>query len=254
MVRPNTHTYVAMPKAKSATAIVPQTEIVETETETETVVNAEPEPEPEPVLTNDSSTNTSSSEIDDRNLIVNSFRTIIEMMKDRDTPTDIIESISDEELKIKLNNSNIFDVDINETSKVVYNMNTRVKIVDMLPLIDQSKIKYVMFVFKEKPNATVVKNSQNSMDPSIDVQMFCIKELSINISKHMYVPHHRLLKDKDQIDKILKDYQLKNLYDLPLIFKDDPMAKYLNAKIGNVVVITRNSRTSGKFLTYRYCV
>jgi len=32
------------------------------------------------------------------------------------------------------------------------------------------------------------------------------------------------------------------------------MAKYLNAKIGNVVVITRNSRTSGKFLTYRYCV
>ncbi len=89
-----------------------------------------------------------------------------------------------------------------------------------------------------------------------DIQVFQLKELQFNITRHVLVPKHELLGwDKEnEVETILESYQLKSRYQLPLILKSDPVAKYLNAKPGNLVRVIRSSPTSGQYVLYRCCM
>jgi DNA-directed RNA polymerase subunit H (RpoH/RPB5) len=81
-----------------------------------------------------------------------------------------------------------------------------------------------------------------------------MKELQFNKSTHCLVPKHELITDPDEIGQIIVDYQLRGVTQLPLILKTDPMAKYLYAKPGNVVKVTRVSPTCGTNVVYRAVV
>jgi len=70
-----------------------------------------------------------------------------------------------------------------------------------------------------------------------------------DILKHKLVPDHVVLK-KNQIAKVLKAMEV-HPEQLPKIKLDDPVVKAIGAKEGDVIKITRNSQTAGKFVSYR---
>lgn len=88
----------------------------------------------------------------------------------------------------------------------------------------------------------------------VDVQCFRMKELLFNISKHNMVPKHELITDSNEILHLMELHDVKRPELFPCILKSDPMAKYLNAKPGNLLKITRISRRSGEDVIYRYCI
>lgn len=70
-----------------------------------------------------------------------------------------------------------------------------------------------------------------------------------DILKHKLVPDHTIL-SKTEAKKILKELDIHQ-EQLPKIKVDDPVAKAIGAKPGDILKITRKSQTAGKFVTYR---
>ncbi len=70
-----------------------------------------------------------------------------------------------------------------------------------------------------------------------------------DILKHKLVPDHTIL-SKTEAKKILKELDIRQ-EQLPKIKVDDPVAKAIGAKPGDILKITRKSQTAGKFVTYR---
>ena len=73
---------------------------------------------------------------------------------------------------------------------------------------------------------------------------------SFNIFKHKLVPKHEIL-PPEEAKKLLEKYRVK-LYQLPAIKASDIVAIAIGAKPGDVLKITRNSVTAGKYVSYRY--
>ncbi len=74
----------------------------------------------------------------------------------------------------------------------------------------------------------------------------------VDISKHKLVPKHTILNEKER-EELLKKYRI-NLNQLPRILTSDPMVKKLDAKVGDIIKIERNSPTAGKTTYYRVVV
>ena len=82
------------------------------------------------------------------------------------------------------------------------------------------------------------------------IQIFNIKRLLINITKHSLSPEYQKLND-EQISLLKEDYKLDNLAKISV---DDPICKYLDLKIDDVLKIIRNSNNSYKYITYRIVI
>jgi DNA-directed RNA polymerase subunit H len=73
----------------------------------------------------------------------------------------------------------------------------------------------------------------------------------VSDNQHNLVPDHTVL-EKGAIDSVLQEYDIKKT-DLPKIKVDDP-ALPDSAEVGNVVEITRDSRTADQATVYRLVV
>jgi DNA-directed RNA polymerase subunit H len=73
-----------------------------------------------------------------------------------------------------------------------------------------------------------------------------------NLFEHAMVPKHEILNDKER-EELLKKFKV-HTYQLPFIRVSDPAIKAIGAKPGNIVRITRNSPTAGKYDAYRFVV
>ena len=72
------------------------------------------------------------------------------------------------------------------------------------------------------------------------------------ISQYKYTPKHILL-TQEQKNQVHDEYNIPfNKY--PKIFITDPMAKYYNARIGDLIKIIRPSSVSGYAVYYRYVI
>jgi len=74
----------------------------------------------------------------------------------------------------------------------------------------------------------------------------------IDISKHKFVPKHEILGDKER-KELLNRYNIK-VSQLPRMITSDPMTKLLNAKVGDVIKIIRDSETANETVYYRVVV
>ena len=72
------------------------------------------------------------------------------------------------------------------------------------------------------------------------------------VQKHFLVPKHEVL-SKTASDKFMKDNNVTK-DQLPRLHAEDPAAKAISAKKGDIIKITRDSITAGEAVYYRLVV
>jgi DNA-directed RNA polymerase subunit H (RpoH/RPB5) len=85
-----------------------------------------------------------------------------------------------------------------------------------------------------------------------NVRAFDINLFTNNILKHNLVPKHSVIRSKEEINKILKRCNC-TAHQLPIILRNDNIAKILRVTPGDICSIERNSRKSGTYQFYRIC-
>lgn len=111
-----------------------------------------------------------------------------------------------------------------------------------------------IIVVQEMPSSTTM-NTLMEKDKALQtsggmMQVFQVKELMYNPSKHVLVPKHEKLSE-DEVKAVLEKYLVKSKAQLPQIHKTDIMARWLGLRHGDVVRITRYNPTSGEYYYYR---
>lgn len=137
--------------------------------------------------------------------------------------------------KPRLNNILSF---VNEFSE------TEMKDGDSLVIISRDKLT------NDTPLDGVAENLLKTRN--IFVQLFWIDQVVVNITRHTLVPEHQIISQSEK-EQLLGKYNIKSYNNLPIILKNDPVAKYYGMRRGDVCKITRPSETSGIYTSYRYC-
>ncbi len=75
---------------------------------------------------------------------------------------------------------------------------------------------------------------------------------SFDIFEHALVPLHEVLTEEER-KEVLEQYKVQP-HQLPWIKVSDPAVKAVGGKPGDIVRITRDSPTAGKYVSYRYVV
>ena len=87
------------------------------------------------------------------------------------------------------------------------------------------------------------------------LQIFDIRRLQVDISKHRKVPKHRIMTDDEIKNKLTNNPKRKlKIEDLPWIDSQDAMAKWIGARPGNIIEVERFSESAANSLHYLQCV
>ena len=76
-------------------------------------------------------------------------------------------------------------------------------------------------------------------DCFIQLEIFTLDDLQVNITHHKLVPTHEVL-TFEQKQELLDKYRISD-HQLPKIYKTDPVARYFGVSHGEVMKITRES-------------
>lgn len=85
-----------------------------------------------------------------------------------------------------------------------------------------------------------------------NIHIFYLDELSIDILLNAYVPEHKCIRDKSEIDNIIKKHNC-SLSQLPQIMRTDPVSKRFRISSGDIFEIERVTQTGGIRKYYRVC-
>jgi DNA-directed RNA polymerase subunit H (RpoH/RPB5) len=146
----------------------------------------------------------------------------------------------------------VLDFPVNDELKVIFFLLPKVKIGDLKRAMASNQHTHCIMIFKEKP--TVASLKALAGHKHVRLELFDMRELSFNVSRHALVPKHVPIKDEAFVSKLMDAYKIKTKNQLPLILRTDPMARYLGLQAGDVVEITRPSPTAGVYKHYRCCV
>ena len=76
-----------------------------------------------------------------------------------------------------------------------------------------------------------------------------MKKTKFKVDKHILTPKHSKLSDKEK--QALYDRHNVTQKELPKVFKTDAAIRELDAKVGDVIKVTRVSATAGQSFFYR---
>lgn len=85
-----------------------------------------------------------------------------------------------------------------------------------------------------------------------NVQIIDINSVTNNLFEHRLVPEHVVIRDKKEINKILEECNA-NINQLPIILKEDIIAKLKRMSTGDICKIKRNNEKCGENIFYRVC-
>jgi DNA-directed RNA polymerase subunit H (RpoH/RPB5) len=184
--------------------------------------------------------------------ITNSLKTILDMLNDRNIQIKLDSNAISDILSSNINKI-LFEVVLDDI-KLIYYLNSKFKWSELKKTFeneDNQDYKLIILIIRDKISQSNMKiiNALN-----LNIQIFDIKELQFNITKHVLVPKHELITDPIEIKNILEEYSIKTKFQLPIILKNDPVAKYYNLVNGDIVKITRFSQSSGEYIGYRCCL
>lgn len=183
--------------------------------------------------------------------IINSFETILEMLKDRGedvgifTKQHVADILAVDSLKTSI------EVIINKI-KIVYYTPAKFKSADIKKHLEDDE-PYELYILVVQENIT--QNNMKAINQlNLNMEVHLLSRLQFNITKHHLVPKHEVIRDESTIAAILEQYKLKNKYQLPIILRSDPIAKYYGMRNGDIVKVTRVSETAGEYVLYRCCL
>lgn len=142
---------------------------------------------------------------------------------------------------------------------VVFSTKARVTEKDIMNFVEFSKENSynngIIIVSLSRPSDTVLSALRtyisNSEVPL--VQVFELRHLQFNISKHVKVPKHRLVM-KDEIPDILKKCNVDKPSFFRKIDSQDAMARWIGARPGDIIEVTGMCETSAENKRYLFCV
>lgn len=204
--------------------------------------------------------------------VIKCLFTLQQMMMDRNYPSwsKQIKDLDKVEVKKTAMLKNVFHFDMTEIQndkekgyqenseqklRILFAMQPKFKLSDIKKMIEEN-FELTVIILRDKVSTTNLKSIEEMKKNVGDIQVFHLKELQFNITHHYLVPKHELLGwDKEvEINAIISNYQVKGKNQLPIILKTDPVAKYYNAKTGNLFRIYRSSPTAGQYVFYRSCI
>jgi DNA-directed RNA polymerase subunit H (RpoH/RPB5) len=184
--------------------------------------------------------------------VIKSFTTIRAMMEYRGQPIEMLANVGEEELKAMVYESQVFDIPVNDTMKIVYMLYPKFKIAEIREVMTDGLTK-VLIVTRDALTPTHHKQ-YNEEFAAVDTQFFTLKELQVDISKHILVPHHQIVSDPNDVTKIMTQFHVKSKNQFPIILRTDAMARFIDAKSGDLVRIKHVSPSAGEYISYRCCV
>jgi DNA-directed RNA polymerase subunit H (RpoH/RPB5) len=142
---------------------------------------------------------------------------------------------------------------------VIISTKARVSERDLMTFIEFSKennhTNGIIIVSMSRPSDTVLASLRNYISNREVplVQIFELRHLQFNISKHVKVPKHRLVTDQE-LPGILQACNI----DKPSLFRkidsQDPMAKWIGVRPGDVIEVTGMCETSAENKRYLFCM
>jgi DNA-directed RNA polymerase subunit H (RpoH/RPB5) len=197
--------------------------------------------------------------------VVRAWAVVREMLADRGEALDACDGVGDVEVAALAAAGPTFGVAVNASLAAVFHGATQtVKKADVFAAAGAAT--RVLLVLNTqpygaastpasvaKPNIATVKSLEHEAAArGVALEIFTLRELQYNISRHAMVPRHvRLTAEEERA--LLRDLCLKAKTQLPSISKTDPVARYLGLAPGDVVRIERPSLTSGRSIAYRCC-
>lgn len=175
-----------------------------------------------------------------------------------------LKTVNEDQLVELAGSGRIFTIDVGTQLRIIYCMEPKLKLEHgkkktFFGITDQGSVfeKYIV-VLKEKGTDNNIKNTLEEFTsklevPAESVSIFELKELLCNISQHVYVSKHVKIPafKEDKIQKIVKKLQIKSRAQMPVILRTDPMARYIDARPGDIVKVYRYSQSSGLHKVYR---
>jgi DNA-directed RNA polymerase subunit H (RpoH/RPB5) len=217
-------------------------------------------------------------------LIYKSRKNIFEMIEERGFSTSKINNFTEDEINLQIYNhlkgdftssSNLSSLDIfvknkdtNEKLVVKYRLDDKFKksrklLTQINEIYDNYELKStdcliilnIDIILNEevKTNNVLVRFINDLYSKGKFIQFYGLQNFLFNISKHIYVPKHKIIKSKSEIIEIEKKYH-SNINKFPRILREDPMAKFIGAKPGDIIHIKGLCETSGFINKYRICV
>jgi DNA-directed RNA polymerase I, II, and III subunit RPABC1 len=113
----------------------------------------------------------------------------------------------------------------------------------------------VIIVSLSQPSESILGlvRAHNAVKENPLLQIFDIRRLQFDITTHRKVPPHRILSE-DEVKKLeVRMNILDSKAQLPWIDSQDPMAKWIGARMGDIIEIIRFSESAGATPYYRYC-
>tara|TARA_Y100000589_G_C27131945_1_gene620963 strand:+ start:877 stop:1518 length:642 start_codon:yes stop_codon:yes gene_type:complete len=211
-----------------------------------------------------------SSNTDIINILYNSRETIMEMLKHRGYDTSEYSNFSYNEIKLMYTEKQL-DINVknseNKQISMYYLIYKKERNQSLNNFLEEKYEEFtednddfepannsIIIILKDKPNQSLQKIVDDFYARyKLYVQLFFVESLQRNILNHEYVPIHEILTEDEFSNQVKNVYKLSNRYQLPLIDRCDPVAKFIGMKPGTVCKITRPSETSGQYISYRCC-
>jgi DNA-directed RNA polymerase subunit H (RpoH/RPB5) len=176
---------------------------------------------------------------------MNTIDVIKLMLRQRGVNTDSTETIESD-----------FPAVISKIDKVFIYMSNRSRISDkdidtIIGITQKNGGDLSIVVVPIQPSSTIMTALRQKSDK---IQLFHVGQLQFDITTHRKVPSHRIL-SKEEVPKFTEKYHIPSPSTLmPMLDSQDPMAKWIGAKPGDIIEIMRKSETAGTTPYYRYCV
>jgi DNA-directed RNA polymerase subunit H len=126
---------------------------------------------------------------------------------------------------------------------------------DLFILTETLKKSDTLYIItKDEPNETLINELKHIWESEgIFIVIESIKRLQFNILKHILVPEHRVMSEKE-VKEVLIKYNIMSISQLPDISRFDPVARAISLRPGQVCHITRPSKTAITADYYRACI
>ena len=112
----------------------------------------------------------------------------------------------------------------------------------------------LIIIVNDEPNDTIIERMKYLYNhDGIFIVMHNIQRLQYNILNNVLVPHSEIL-ETEQVEELKKEYNLKDILQLPEISRFDPHALAICLRPGQVCKLLRKSNTAMNYYYYRVCL